>query len=67
MTQDLEPRSGGSLTSGLGKKAVALVVIVVAGYVLLRVALHLVAIVALPLMAIVAVVGIIWAWNALRD
>lgn len=66
MAQDLEPRGGTSVTKGLGRRAIAAVVLLIAGYVLLRVVLSVVTSLALPIVGIAAVIAVIWAWRALR-
>lgn len=50
----------------LAMRAVALLVLVVAGWILLRVVIGLVAGLAWMIMLIVLVIGVIWAWRTLR-
>jgi hypothetical protein len=66
MAKDLDRRSGTSVGPSLGVKAIAVVVILVAAYILLKLVIGVVTAIAYPLIAIVAVVGIIWAWRTLR-
>lgn len=50
----------------LAMRAVALLVLLVAGWLLLRVVIGLVAGVAWLIMVVVLIVGVIWAWRTLR-
>jgi hypothetical protein len=47
-------------------KAIAVVVLLVAAYVLFIVLKGIILAIAIPVLAILAVVGIIWAWRTLR-
>ena len=64
MNENIEKRGGSSL-AGLGGKAVAVGVLLVAAYVLLKIVIGVVAAVAWTVVAIVAVVAVIWALNRL--
>jgi hypothetical protein len=66
MARDLESRSGTSVGKSLGTKAVAVVVLLVAAYILLKLVVGLVTAIAYPVLIILALVGIWWAWRALR-
>jgi hypothetical protein len=50
----------------LAMRAVALLVLLVAGYVLLRVVIGMVAGIAWMILLVVLVVGVFWAWRTLR-
>jgi hypothetical protein len=50
----------------LAMRAVALLVLLVAGYILLRVVIGMVAGIAWMILLVVLVVGLIWAWRTLR-
>jgi hypothetical protein len=64
MSENIDKRSGGAL-QGLGGKAVAVGVLVVAAYVLFKIVIGVVAAVAWTVVAIVAVIGVLWALNRL--
>jgi hypothetical protein len=50
----------------LATRALALLVLLVAGYILLRVVIGMVAGIAWMILLVVLVVGLIWAWRTLR-
>ena len=64
MSENIEKRQGGAL-AGLGGKAVAVGVLLVAAYVLFKVVIGVVAAIAWTVVAIVAVVAVLWALNRL--
>ena len=64
MSENIEKRSGGAL-SNLGGKALAVGVLLVAAWVLIKVAIGIVGAVFWTGVAIVAVVAVIWALNKL--
>jgi len=66
MSDDLDRRSSGSVGPSLGTKAIAVVVLLVAAYVLFVVLKGIVLAIAVPVLVIAAVVGVIWAWRTLR-
>jgi len=66
MSRDLDRPSGKSVGASLGTKAIAVVVLLVAAYVLFVVVKGIILAIAIPVLAILAVVGIIWAWRTLR-
>ncbi len=66
MSRDLDRRSGKSVGPSLGTKAIAVVVLLVAAYVLFIVLKGIILAIAIPVLAILAVIGIIWAWRTLR-
>jgi len=51
--------------SNIGGKALALVILLVAGWILLKVVIGVVAFVAWTIVAVVAVIAVIWALNRL--
>jgi hypothetical protein len=51
--------------SNIGGKAVALVILLVAGWILLKVVIGVVAFVAWAVVAVVAVIAVVWALNRL--
>jgi hypothetical protein len=50
----------------LATRALALLVLLVAGYILLRVVIGMVAGIAWMILLVVLVVGVFWAWRTLR-
>jgi hypothetical protein len=66
MARDLEPASGKSVGASLGTKAIAVVVLLVAAYVLFVVLKGIVLALAVPVVVILALVGLWWAWRTLR-
>lgn len=66
MSRDLDRRSGNSVGPSLGMKALAVVVLLVAAYVLFVVVKGILLAIAIPVLAILAVIGIIWGWRTLR-
>jgi hypothetical protein len=62
MSENIEKRSGSAL-AGLGGKAVAVGVLLIAAYVLFKIVIGVVAAVAWTVVAILAVVAVIWALN----
>jgi hypothetical protein len=62
MSENIEKRSGGAL-AGLGGKAVAVGVLLIAAYVLFKLVIGVVAAVAWTVVAILAVVAVLWALN----
>jgi Flp pilus assembly protein TadB len=64
MANDLEKRSSSS--PSLAKKGIALVILLVAAYVLFVVIKGILLAIAIPLLVIAALVGIWWAWRTLR-
>jgi hypothetical protein len=51
--------------AGLGRKAIAALVLLIAAYILLKVVIGLITAIALPVLAILAVVAIVWALNTI--
>ena len=64
MSENIEKRQGGAL-AGIGGKAVAVVVLLVAAWVLFKVVIGVVAAVAWTIVAILAVGAVLWALNKL--
>jgi hypothetical protein len=64
MSENIEKRSGGAL-SNLGGKALAVGVLVIAAWVLIKVAIGIVGAVFWTVVAIAAVVAVLWALNRL--
>jgi hypothetical protein len=64
MSENIEKRSGGAL-SNLGGKALAAGVLLIAAWVLIKVAIGIVSAVFWTFVAIAAVVAILWALNRL--
>jgi hypothetical protein len=64
MSENIERRQGGALAN-IGAKAVAVVVLLVAAWVLFKVVIGVVAAVAWTVVAILAVVAVLWALNKL--
>ena len=64
MSSNIEKRSGGSLAH-LGGKALAVGILIVAAWVLLKIVIGVVTAVAWTVAAILAVVAILWALNRL--
>ena len=64
MSENIEKRSGGAL-SNLGGKALAVGVLVIAGWILIKIAIGIVSAVFWTVIAVVAVVGVLWAINRL--
>ena len=64
MSENIERRQGGALAN-IGGKAVAVVVLLVAAWVLFKVVIGVVAAVAWTVVAILAVVAVLWALNKL--
>jgi hypothetical protein len=62
--QENAETSGGTL-SGIAGKALALVILLVAAYVLFKIVIGVVAAIAWTVVAIIAVVAVIWALNRL--
>lgn len=66
MARDLEPASGKSVGPSLGTKAVAVVVLLVAAYILFIILKGIVLALAVPVIVILALAGIWWGWRTLR-
>ena len=64
MSENIEKRQGGAL-AGLGGKALAVGVLLIAAYVLFKIVIGVVAAVAWTVVAIIAVVAVLWALNRL--
>jgi hypothetical protein len=64
MSENIEKRSGGAL-SNLGGKALAVGVLVIAAWILIKVAIGIVGAVFWTVVAIAAVVAVLWALNRL--
>jgi hypothetical protein len=64
MSENIEKRSGGAL-SNLGGKALAVGVLLIAAWVLIKIAIGVVSAVFWTVLAIVAVVAVLWALNKL--
>jgi len=64
MARDVETRSDRS--PSIAKKAIAVVVLLVAAYVLFLVLKSIIFAIAVPVLVIVALVGLWWAWRTLR-
>ncbi|MEA2440986.1 MAG: hypothetical protein QOH76_2410 [Thermoleophilaceae bacterium] len=64
MNENIEKRQGGAL-AGIGGKAVAVVVLLVAAWVLFKIVIGVVAAVAWTIVAVLAVVAVLWALNKL--
>jgi hypothetical protein len=64
MSENIERRQGGAL-AGIGGKAVAVVVLLVAAWVLFKIVIGVVAAVAWTIVAILAVGAVLWALNKL--
>jgi len=64
MSRDLEP--AGSRSASLGRKAVAVVVLLIAAAVLIWVVKGILIAIGVPLLIIAAIVAIWWAWRQLR-
>jgi hypothetical protein len=64
MSENIEKRSGGALAN-LGTKALAVGILIVAAWVLLKIVIGVVTAVAWTVAAILAVVAILWALNKL--
>jgi hypothetical protein len=64
MSENIEKRGGGAL-SNLGGKALAVGVLLIAGWVLIKVVVGIVSAVFWTVVAIAAVVAVLWALNRL--
>jgi hypothetical protein len=64
MNENIERRQGGAL-SNLGGKALAVGVLLIAGWVLIKIAIGIVSAVFWTVVAIAAVVAVLWALNRL--
>jgi hypothetical protein len=64
MSENIEKRSGGAL-SNLGGKALAVGVLLIAGWILIKVVIGVVSAVFWTVIAIAAVVAVLWALNKL--
>jgi hypothetical protein len=64
MNENIEKR-GGTALSGIAGKAVAVVVLLVAAWVLFKIVIGVVAAVAWTVVAVLAVVAVLWALNRL--
>jgi hypothetical protein len=64
MSENIEKRSGGAL-SNLGGKALAVGVLLIAGWVLIKIAIGIVSAVFWTVVAIAAVIAVLWALNRL--
>jgi hypothetical protein len=64
MSENIEKRGGGAL-SNLGGKALAVGVLLIAGWVLIKIAVGIVSAVFWTVVAIAAVVAVLWALNRL--
>jgi hypothetical protein len=64
MSENIEKRGGGAL-SNLGGKALAVGVLLIAGWVLIKIAIGIVSAVFWTVVAIAAVVAVLWALNRL--
>ena len=64
MSENIEKRGGGAL-SNLGGKALAVGVLLIAGWILIKIAIGIVSAVFWTVVAIAAVVAVLWALNRL--
>jgi hypothetical protein len=64
MNENIEKRQGGALAN-IGMKAAAVVVLLVAAWVLFKIVIGVVAAVAWTVVAVLAVVAVLWALNKL--
>jgi protein-S-isoprenylcysteine O-methyltransferase Ste14 len=60
-----QPSSQGETSRSLGKTVVAVLVLVIVGYILLKVIIGIALAIAGPLVLILGVLALIWAWRTL--
>ncbi len=66
MNQDARSEPSGGFLSGLGRKALALVVVIVAAYVLFKVVIGFVLGMVWIVVLVLAVIAVFWAMSVLR-
>jgi hypothetical protein len=57
--------SSQSSSRTIGRTVVAALILLLAGYVLLKIVIGIALAIAFPVLAILAVVGLVWAWRVL--
>jgi hypothetical protein len=57
--------SSQSSSRTLGRTVIAALILLLAGYVLLKIVIGIALAIAFPVLAILAVVGLVWAWRVL--